>query len=238
MAAFDLYFAPTVSASVNASDNELWDASYYDGSLENDWANTGTNARLTQADGSVVPWNTIALGISSRRLDLSSFVASVGGVSLAAHASGWATITAISLAVEGTFSVSSLDLTAGIILAGMREKASGGIFTPAISGEPQFSDGASFNNGGAGVGLYEIINEITSGGSIAGLSSANAIAMFSAATFQTRMLVTNDTSTIFTLNWDRIRIRITGTTGSIPVPSSPPVRGRTGRPIWFSRTGR
>ena len=41
MAAFDLYFAPTVSASVDAGDSDLWSDIFYGGTLENDWENVG-----------------------------------------------------------------------------------------------------------------------------------------------------------------------------------------------------
>jgi len=238
MAAFDLYFAPTVSASVDAGDSDLWTDAFYGGTLENDWENVGTNARLTEADGSAVSWNTIALGSSARRLDLSSFVSTTGGATLATHAAGWATVSAISLVVNGWYSVSSLDLTTGGILAGMRQQASGGIFTPSPGGggDPQFFDtNVLFNNGGAGVGIYDLVGEIPSTDAIAGLTSANAIAMFLASTFQTRILVLNETSTVFTFNWDRINIRITGTTGSLPVETVVTSRSRTNRPLWFSR---
>lgn len=214
MAAFDLYFVPGVSASVDASDTELGFDSLYDGSLEADWMNVGTNARLTAVDGSYIHWNTAALGASSRRHDFSSFTAVVGGATLKSHADTWTTISGFSLLYDGTIVVSSLDLTACIILAGLRSQAVGGVFTPATGSLPQFIDtDLIINNGGLGAGTYPFSGEIGTVDALGGLSAANALVLFRSATFMARGLFYNDTATTFEARLDRFRLRVAGTIG-------------------------
>ena len=216
MAAFDLYFVPGVSASVDAEDADLGLAApYYDGTLEADWMNVGTNSRLTAVDASVIGWNTSALSASSRRFDFSSFTAVVGGATLKTHADNWATVTGFSILFDGTIVVSSLDLTACIIYAGLRSQSSGGIFTPITGGGfPQFVDNDTIiNNGGLGAGTYPFSGEIAPTDALGGLSAANALVLFRSATFMARGLFYNDTATTFEARLDRFRLRVAGTIG-------------------------
>lgn len=219
MASFDLKFVPGVSASVNASDTELGFDPFYDGALEPDWMNVGTNPRLTAVDSSVIGWTTAAAGVSSRKFDLSSFTAVVGGATLKSHADNWATVSGFSILLDGTIVVTSLDLTACIILAGLRQQASGGIFTPSTGGTPQFVDTDTIiNNGGSGPGTYPFSGEIPTIDARGGLSSADALTMFRATTFRACGLLNNDTGTIFTANLDRFQLRIVGTTAETAKP--------------------
>lgn len=239
MASFDLYFVPGVSASVDASDSDIGLDNYYDGTLENNWTNVGTNARLTAVDASVIGWNTAALGLSSRRFDFSSFTAVVGGATLKTHADNWATVSGFSILLDGTIEVTSLDLTGCTIAVGLRSQSSGGVFTPVSgSGDPQFIDfDTIINNGGDGAGTYPFSGEIAPTDSLGGMSAADALTMFRASTFLARGIIANDTSTVFTLNQDRFQLRVVGTTSDTPAASTT-FRSRTSRPLGFSRTSR
>jgi hypothetical protein len=239
MASFDLKFVPGVSASVDAGDTEIFGGTIaYDGVLENDWTNVGTNSRLTAVDASVIGWNTIALGASSRRFDFSSFAAVVGGATLKTHADNWATVSGVSVLFDGTIVVSSTDLTACIIAAGLRSQAVGGVYTPATSDLPQFLDSDTIiNNGGAGAGTYPFSGEIISTDARGGLSNSDALTLFRSSTFVARGFFSNDTSTVFTLNQDRFQLRVVGTTSDTPAASTT-FRSRTSRPLGFSRTSR
>lgn len=215
MASFDLYFVPGVSASVDAGDSDIgFDTIPYDGTLETNWTNVGTNSRLTAVDSSVIGWNTIALGTMSRRFDLSSFTAVVGGATLKSHADNWATISGFSVLFDGTIVVSSTDLTACVIYMGLRSQSVGGVYTPFVSGTnlPQFQDTDTIiNNGGLGAGTYPFSGEIGTADALGGMSAADALTMFRASTFVARGLFYNDTSTVFTANIDRFQLRVVGT---------------------------
>lgn len=238
MASFDLKFVPGVSASVDASDSDIgFDTIPYDGTLENNWTNVGTNSRLTAVDSSVIGWNTAALGTSSRRFDFSSFTAVVGGATLKTHADNWATVSGFSILLDGTIEVTSLDLTACTIAVGLRSQSSGGVFTPVNgSGDPQFIDVETIiNNGGAGAGTYPFSGEIATADALGGLSMADALTMFRASTFLARGCMVNDTSSVFTLNQDRFQLRVVGTVPDGASSGSWRTRSATNRTPWTPR---
>jgi len=213
MAAFDRYYVPGVSASVDAGDAEIgFNTPPYDGMLEAGWMDAGTNTRLQFVDGSVVSWDTAALGTTSRRLDCSGWIAESGGAPMATDIPATLTITSIALGLDGELDIASVDSTIAVIVAGFRQQASGGIFTPPTGPTLcQIFDDTLMTNGGAGAGTFPFSGELATVDPLAGLSQANLRTVLQSATMLLRLWLINDTSTSFTAIFDRIRLHVVGT---------------------------
>jgi len=213
MAAFDRYYVPGVTASVDANDAEVgFGTPPYDGNLETDWANAGTNTRLQFIDGSTVSWNTLALGTTSRRLDCSGWIAESGGAAMSSDVPANLTVSAIYLGVDGEADISSVDFTFSTFFAGLRQQSSGGIFTPPNGTTvTQFYFDALIYNNGAGPGTYPFSQEFGTTAALGGLSAANLLTVLRSSTMVLRSWFINDTSGVFTAYMDRIRLRVVGT---------------------------
>lgn len=213
MAAFDRYYVPGVTASVDANDAEVgFGTPPYDGNLETDWANAGTNTRLQFIDGSTVSWNTLALGTTSRRLDCSGWIAESGGAAMSSDVPANLTVSAIYLGMDGEADISSVDFTTCPFFAGLRQQSSGGIFTPP-SGTTltQFYFDSLITNNDTGAGTYPFSQEFGTTDALGGLSAANLLTVLRSSTMVLRAWFVNDTSSVFTAYIDRIRLRVVGT---------------------------
>jgi len=213
MAAFDRYYVPGVSASVDAGDAEIgFNTPPYDGMLEAGWMDAGTNTRLQFIDGSTVSWNTLALGTTSRRLDCSGWIAESGGAAMSSDVPANLTVSAIYLGVDGEADISSVDFTFSTFFAGLRQQSSGGIFTPPNGTTvTQFYFDALIYNNDAGPGTYPFSQEFGTTDALGGLSAANLLTVLRSSTMVLRSWFINDTSGVFTAYMDRIRLRVVGT---------------------------
>lgn len=213
MPAFDRYYTPGVSVGDGGADSDLgFGEPPYDGDVENEWANAGTNTRLQFLDGSTVSWNTAALGTTSRRLACSSWVREGTSDAMSTDVPANLTITSIALGLDGELDIASVDSTIAVIVAGFRQQASGGIFTPPTGPTLcQIFDDTLMNNGGAGAGTFPFSGELATVDPLAGLSQANLRTVLQSATMLLRLWLINDTSTSFTAIFDRIRLHVVGT---------------------------
>jgi hypothetical protein len=239
MAAFDRYYTPGVSVGDGGADSDLgFGEPPYDGDVENEWANAGTNTRLQFIDGSTVSWNTVALGTTSRRLDCSGWIAESGGAAMSSDVPANLTVSAIYLGIDGEADISSVDATSASLFAGLRQQSSGGVFTPPDgSGLTQFFFDSLITNELSGAGTYPFSQEFSTTDALGGLSAANLLTVLRSSTMVLRSWFINDTSGVFTAYIDRIRLRVVGTVPDSPSASTT-FRDRTSRPLGFSRTSR
>ena len=229
-------FVPGVSASVNAGDAEIGFAAPivpYDGTLETDWATVGTNTRLQAIDSVYVAWNTIALGTTSRRLDLSTWTNAAGGASLASTIPANATVSGFSILIDGKGNYASSDYAVFSFFAGLRQQSSGGIVTPPDgSSSPQFFGTEAITNASTS-GDVAFATEIGTTDALGGLSAANALTMLRTSTLLMRVLISNDTSSAnVTISFDEIRLRVAWT---LPATTSSNTRRSRSRDKWRVR---
>lgn len=217
MAAFDIKLVPTTIATSTTGDVETGMDSIGAG-LGEPWSPNGASTVLKAIDATYCDWNTAGVQPASQQFGGSGWVLSTDGVTTNDVAIGAAaTISGVSIVVDGTNVVASLDLTECSIFAAIKEKSgAGGIITPTYLGNPQFSDADTIiNNGGLGPGTYPFTGEIVgSNGVLAGLSAANLKTVLRSSTLFLEMIITNDDGTVFDLKMDRIAIRVVGDDGA------------------------